>query len=650
MPTRAAAKREAEFLQDSGVGTPSSPPPTPTLTKGKNAAKELSGDVQNGAGVSTGEQQPSPAPGASAKRKRAAIKSKKTAEPVTGGWDVLPHGLGKKGDLVEGEASGRENGTDTPVPPPKKRARRGKAVKDATNEDKAILEVDGIKIEDQANDNDAKPIQPKEEGKKDRDIKVEVASKSKGSRGRARKTDPITPESSGDSVDPVTTELLEENQPKKRGRTTKSVKAEDQDADVKDEDFEDDEPKKKRTQRKKKVIDTSEEVLDKVDDLIDALGKVPEKERKKKANKYGLTPGSSPFPGFAMPTPEACEEVTRLLSELHGEVKPPEVIPPPSMEVTGCGEVPDLLDAILRTLLSASTTANNSNMALKGLKDKFGLRTSGVGEGSVNWEAVHKADLPTVIESIKKGGLAKVKGTNIKKILDAVYEQNGKRRDALLKEKEAGESADIPGAKRETQEQKDLEITKVNENMLSMDHVFEMTTDEAMEEMTKLPGIGVKTASCVILFCMKRPSFAVDTHVWRHCKWLGWVPEKATRDQTFSHCEVRVPDHLKYPLHQLFLRHGKTCGRCRANTSAGTEEWASTICPIDHLVTRKEKKKIPGAEPAKVKVAGIKKARKRNKSKKDYDTDDEMEVEMSEDGVDEENEENEDDEEADDEE
>jgi endonuclease III len=330
-----------------------------------------------------------------------------------------------------------------------------------------------------------------------------------------------------------------------------------------------------------------------------------------------------------MPTAEACEEVNRLLSELHGVVEQPKVVPPPSMDVTGCGEVPDLLDAILRTKLSASTTANNANLSLKGLKDTFGLRTSGVGEGSVNWEAVHDADLSAVIESIKSGGLAKTKGTDIKKILDMVYERNLARRDELLKERETGEQADILGADHETQRQKDAELAKFDETLLTMDHVFEMTTDEAMEEITKLPGIGVKTASCVILFCMKRPSFAVDTHVWRHCKWLGWVPEKATRDQTFSHCEVRVPDHLKYSLHQLFLRHGKTCGRCRANTSAGTKEWGEANCPIEHLVSRKEARKQPGGSPNKKMKLAAGKAVKGKKGKKIYDDGDFEESDVS---------------------
>jgi len=582
MPTRAAAKREAAFLKESlGAGSLSSPPATPITSKESEVNPTGDNDMTGQVEDNSDETQMSAPASVSAKRKRAPPKSKKMTEPINGGWDVLPHGMGKKGDLVEGADDKAQNATE-PVPPPKRRARRGKANDEGGNA--IAADVDSvIKTEDQ------------------------------------------------DKVNTVTTGFSRTSSPKEVRR---KAKAESVDGDVKDENSEGEKPAKKRAPRKKKAVNvnTFESVLDKVNDLVDATAS-PAKKKRAKKHPYGLTPGQSPFPDHVKPTPGDCEEVTRLLSELHGAVTAPEVIPPPSMEVTGCGEVPDLLDAILRTLLSASTTAQNANMSLKGLKDRFGLRTSGIGAGSVNWEAVHRAELPDVIEAIKRGGLAKSKGTNIKKILETVYQQNCARRDALLKEKETGELADIAGAKRETQERKDVEIKMADDGMLSMDHVFEMTTDEAMEEMTKLPGIGVKTASCVILFCMKRPSFAVDTHVWRHCKWLGWVPAGATRDQTFSHCEVRVPDHLKYPLHQLFLRHGKTCGRCRANTSAGTEEWNNTVCPIDHLATRTEGKKIVGRSLVKIQKGGSGKKRSKKSKKKGNETEEselEMEVEMSE--------------------
>jgi hypothetical protein len=38
-------------------------------------------------------------------------------------------------------------------------------------------------------------------------------------------------------------------------------------------------------------------------------------------------------------------------------------------------------------------------------------------------------------------------------------------------------------------------------------------------------------------------------------------------------------------LHQLFIKHGKTCPRCRAATGQGSKDWDEG-CVIDHLVTR----------------------------------------------------------------
>ena len=342
--------------------------------------------------------------------------------------------------------------------------------------------------------------------------------------------------------------------------------------------------KRKRAVSNNKAVDTSKEVVNKASKLITASGKGKRKETKGRAHKYGLTPGRSPFPDHVMPTPEACEEVNRLLSKLHGEVKQPDVIPPPSLAVTGCGEVPDALDAILRTYLSSNTSANNSNLAMQGLIKTFGLRTSGPGKGSINWEAVLAADTIAIEKAIKSGGMASRKSKSIKKLLEIVHAENVARRDALVQERKTGKEAAITGAQYETKAAKDTEIMKADDNLLSMDHIFEMTTEDAMEEMIKLPGIAVKTSSCVILFCMKRPSFAVDTHVLRHCKMLGWVPSSATADKTFSHCEVRVPSHLKYSLHHLFFKHGRTCGRCTAKGS--WEAYNNTICPIEHLVDR----------------------------------------------------------------
>ena len=363
------------------------------------------------------------------------------------------------------------------------------------------------------------------------------------------------------------------------------------------------------------------------------------KTKRPKANSYGLTPGATPFPHHSKPTEADCEEVARLLAAKHGLQVAPEVIPPPSMARAGCGEVPDLLDAVLRTVLSATTTAHNATLALNGLKKTFGVR-KGINGESPDYEAVRLADKEIVIDSIKHGGLAETKGKSIKLILDMVYEENCRRRDALLEERKSGKPADIPGAKDETEDEKKAEIANTEENLLSMDYIFNIKNDhEAMCELVKLPGVGVKTASCVMLFCMKRPSFAVDTHVWRHCKWLGWVPQTANRDSTFNHLDYKIPDHLKYPLHWYFLKHGKECFRCSAKTVPGSATWNNTVCPIEHLVNRFDKQpgydsggkhkkgKVPG--PDKVKAAARAALHRKARGKKG-ESDEESVVDMDE--------------------
>ncbi|KAL8728722.1 MAG: hypothetical protein Q9166_005209 [cf. Caloplaca sp. 2 TL-2023] len=362
----------------------------------------------------------------------------------------------------------------------------------------------------------------------------------------------------------------------------------------------------------------------------DAPEDPPTKKSRKKANPYGLTPGISPFPDWPHPTAEECRKVHDLLSTIHGTVKVPEAIPEPSATVAGCGEVPSVLDALIRTLLSAATSGSNSSRAFQGLIEEYGQKKTGIGKGSVDWDAVRRSDVSRVFNAIKSGGLADVKSKKIKQILDMVYEENQARRNALVRaaEEPDGEKAATiapKGAEHENEEAKALEIQGADEDVLSLDYLHSMPNEESFNHMLRYPGIGVKTASCVTLFCLRRPSFAVDTHVFRLCQWLGWVPEKANRDTTFMHCEVMVPDELKYPLHQLLIQHGKKCGRCRAITGESSEGWAQG-CVIDHLVTRTGVRK---GGPSPVKAKRAKKAKKGEETDEDEDEDIDMDGEES---------------------
>lgn len=259
--------------------------------------------------------------------------------------------------------------------------------------------------------------------------------------------------------------------------------------------------------------------------------------------------GQTPYLNWRGPSIEECEEVYRLLTEAHGEVTPPVAVPRPSLTVAGCGEVPSVLDALMRTMLSGATTMNKANEAISSLAQKYGTARTGIGRGSVNWNRVRLGSLEELIETIKRGGLANKKSADMKQILDMVWAEQGK---------------------------------------MSLDYLHGKPAPEAMQHLVQYPGVGIKTAACVILFCLREPCLAVDTHVHRLSKWLGWVPGKASPDKAFWHVEYLVPDRLKYGLHQLFIRHGQTCGRCKAKASEGTQAWNNTHCVLEHLLERKE--------------------------------------------------------------
>lgn len=287
---------------------------------------------------------------------------------------------------------------------------------------------------------------------------------------------------------------------------------------------------------------------------------------KKQLTKYALTPGYSPYPYRNVPTKEDCYEVYQILAEMHGECMPPTKMPAASLEVAGCGEVPCVLDALLRTLVSGNTTMERANQAIQSLVAYYGLRQHGTGKGSIDWEKVRISSEAELIKVIRTAGSAPKRSGFIKGILDAVYEEN-----LVLAKAEAA----LTG--------KPVDMS----NLLSLDHMHEMTKDEAMAKFISYKGIGIKTAACVILFCLQKPCFAVDTHVHRFCGWLGWAPAGVDPDNCYRHTDFMVPDELKYGLHQLFIRHGQLCFKCRAITKPGTKDWNEAAdCPLEHLLSR----------------------------------------------------------------
>lgn len=236
----------------------------------------------------------------------------------------------------------------------------------------------------------------------------------------------------------------------------------------------------------------------------------------KKLKSYAQFANQSPFPDFPHPTPAECKLAHRILVSSHGpRTRPKEVVA--STTRAGCGDSPSVLDALVRTILSQNTSDVNSTRAKLSMDNVYG--------GSDKWETIVAGGEAKLQEAIKCGGLSAVKSKVIMSILRQSYAKYGK---------------------------------------YSLDHLHQASSEDAMREMLSFQGVGPKTASCVLLFCLQRESFAVDTHVWRITGLLGWRPKSATRDETHAHLDARIPDEDKYGLHILLVTHGKRCEECRA--------------------------------------------------------------------------------------
>ncbi|KAF8802818.1 DNA glycosylase [Phlegmacium glaucopus] len=230
----------------------------------------------------------------------------------------------------------------------------------------------------------------------------------------------------------------------------------------------------------------------------------------------------SPFPNFTRPTPSEAMEVFDLLSKAHRPHDPIRKLPSASNNAAQtCGDVSNVIEALIGTILSQNTSGKNSSRAKASLDDAFGRN---------NFSAIAAATHADVVDSIRSGGLANKKASTIQNILKSIKERHG---DYSLQH-----------------------LAAVQEDQ-------RMTDDEIMKELISYDGVGPKTASCVLLFCLGRDSFAVDTHVFRLSKVLGWVPPKADRILTQAHLDLRIPADLKYGLHVLMIDHGRACKGCK---------------------------------------------------------------------------------------
>jgi endonuclease-3 len=165
---------------------------------------------------------------------------------------------------------------------------------------------------------------------------------------------------------------------------------------------------------------------------------------------------------------------------------------------------------LVLTVLSQNTSDTNSGRAFARLVDAF-----------PDWQAVLTADVRRLEEAIQPGGLARTKAPRIQAILAEVRRSRGSFDLSFL--------ADLP-------------------------------LEEARAWLRGLPGVGPKTAACVLLFSLGRPALPVDTHVHRVAQRLGLVPGKASAEKAHVLLEARLEPDEVYPFHIALVTHGRrTC-------------------------------------------------------------------------------------------
>ncbi len=174
------------------------------------------------------------------------------------------------------------------------------------------------------------------------------------------------------------------------------------------------------------------------------------------------------------------------------------------------------LDELILTVLSQSTNDRNRDVAFLRLRDRFS-----------SWEAVRDAPNAEVEAAIRPGGISKVKSTRIQEILREL------------------DGDDLSG-------------------------LANATVEQGREKLTALPGVGRKTAACVLLFAFGKRDVPVDTHVSRVGTRLGLFRAKAPFEELHDTMLDLTPKGQELEFHINLLRHGRRtcharrpdCGNC----------------------------------------------------------------------------------------
>lgn len=185
----------------------------------------------------------------------------------------------------------------------------------------------------------------------------------------------------------------------------------------------------------------------------------------------------------------------------------------------------DPLSELVDTILSQNTNDRNRDLAYAQLRARF-----------PTWEAVRDAPTAAVIEAIRPAGLAPTKGPRIQAVLRQITAERG---------------------------------------TLTLDFLRDWPLEEARTWLTRMAGVGPKTAAIVLLFALGRSAFPVDTHVHRVTLRLGLIPPRTSREQAHVLLEQQIAPEAYYTCHINLIEHGRRI--CQARQPR------CTACPLADL-------------------------------------------------------------------
>ena len=186
----------------------------------------------------------------------------------------------------------------------------------------------------------------------------------------------------------------------------------------------------------------------------------------------------------------------------------------------GATPLPAPLDMLIATILSQNTNDKNSHRAYTTLRERF-----------PTWEGVAGAPMRSIRSAIRTGGMANQKSGRIQQTLEKIRSRYG---------------------------------------AYDLSPLADLSNDKVFEALLDIDGVGVKTASCVLLFSLGREVFPVDTHIHRICGRLGLASGCRTPEQTFAAVKELIPKGRAYTLHTNMIRFGRricravhpVCGEC----------------------------------------------------------------------------------------